>query len=55
MADKSNDIFKPKLGRVRNLGGARAKAYINQVLRQISAAGKSGFRTGNGLLQIVVK
>lgn len=48
MTDKSNDIFKPKIGRVRNLGGARAKTYINRVLRQISAAGKSGFRTGNG-------
>ncbi|MEE9454645.1 MAG: DUF3363 domain-containing protein [Paracoccaceae bacterium] len=47
MIDKPNDIFNPKPGRVRNLGGARAKTYINRVLRQISAAGKSSFGTGN--------
>lgn len=46
MAEEPNDIFKPKLGRVRNLGGARAKGYVNRVLRVISAAGNGGFRAG---------
>lgn len=45
MANDSEDIFKPKLGRIRSLGGRRAKTYINQVLHQVSAAGKSGFGT----------
>ena len=46
MAEEPNDIFKPKLGRVRNLGGTRAKNYVNRVLRVISAAGNGGFRAG---------
>ncbi len=46
MADKDDDMFKPKLGRIRSLGGTRAKTYVNRVLRQISAAGKTGFGTG---------
>jgi len=46
MAEEPNDIFKPKLGRVRNLGGARAKTYVNRVLRVISTVGSGGFRTG---------
>ena len=46
MAEEPNDIFKPKLGRVRSLGGARAKTYMNRVLRVISAAGSGGFRAG---------
>lgn len=46
MADKDDDIFKPKLGRIRSLGGARAETYVNRVLHQISAAGKNGFGTG---------
>ena len=46
MADDTDDIFKPKLGRIRSLGGARTKGYLNRVLRQMSKAGKSGFGTG---------
>ena len=45
MADDRDDIFKPKLGRIRSLGGARSKSYLNRVLHQISAAGKTGFGT----------
>ncbi len=45
MADDTEDIFKPKLGRIRSLGGGRAKSYLNQVLHRISSAGKSGFGT----------
>ena len=45
MADDSEDIFKPKLGRIRSLGGKRTKTYLNRVLSQVSAAGKSGFGT----------
>ena len=43
MADGKDDIFKPKLGRIRSLGGARAKSYVAQVLHQVSAAGNTGF------------
>ncbi len=43
MADDSEDIFKPKLGRMRSLGGKRTKTYLNRVLHQVSAAGKTGF------------
>ena len=46
MAHDNDDIFKPKLGRIRSLGSARAKTYVKRVLDQISAAGKSGFGTG---------
>jgi len=46
MADDTDDIFKPKLGRIRSLGGARTKGYLNRVLHQVSKAGKSGFGTG---------
>ena len=45
MADDTEDIFKPKLGRIRSLGGGRAKSYLNRVLHQVSAAGKAGFGT----------
>ena len=45
MADDSEDIFKPKLGRIRGLGGKRTKTYLNRVLNQVSAAGKTGFGT----------
>ncbi|MDJ0897120.1 MAG: DUF3363 domain-containing protein, partial [Alphaproteobacteria bacterium] len=45
MADDTEDIFKPKLGRIRSVGGRRAKSYLNQVLHRISSAGKSGFGT----------
>ncbi|MDZ5696731.1 relaxase/mobilization nuclease and DUF3363 domain-containing protein [Chelativorans sp. M5D2P16] len=43
MARDDDDIFKPKLGRIRSRGGGRAKSYLNRVLRQISVAGKTGF------------
>ena len=43
MADDTEDIFKPKLGRIRSLGGKRTKTYLNRVLNQVSAAGKTGF------------
>jgi type IV secretory pathway VirD2 relaxase len=43
MADDMDDIFKPRLGRIRNQGGQRAKSYINRILHQASAAGQSGF------------
>lgn len=46
MADDTDDIFKPKLGRIRSLGGKRTKGYLNRVLRQVSKVGKSGFGTG---------
>ncbi len=46
MADDTDDIFKPKLGRIRSLGGKRTKGYLNRVLHQVSKAGKSGFGTG---------
>ena len=45
MADDTEDIFKPKLGRIRSLGGKRTKSYLNRVLNQVSAAGKTGFGT----------
>lgn len=47
MADDKDDIFKPKLGRIRSLGGARSKSYLNRVLHQISAAGNKGFGTAS--------
>lgn len=43
MADDSEDVFKPKRGRIRSGGGSRAKSYINRVLHQVSTAGNSGF------------
>ena len=45
MADDTEDIFRPKLGRIRSLGGKRTKSYLNRVLHQVSAAGKTGFGT----------
>ena len=48
MARNNDDIFKPKLGRIRSLGGARAKSHVNRVLQQISAAGKRGFGSSAG-------
>lgn len=47
MTDDKDDIFKPKLGRIRSRGGARAKTYLNRVLNRISAAGGKGFGTDN--------
>ncbi len=48
MADDTDDIFKPKLGRIRNRGGARAKTYLNRVLDNMSAAGSGGFGKPTG-------
>ncbi len=47
MTDDKDDIFKPKLGRIRSRGGARAKTYLNRVLNRISAAGGKGFGADN--------
>lgn len=47
MADEPNDVFKPKLGRVRNLGAARAKTFINRVLNEVSSLGTGGFKARN--------
>jgi len=47
MADELNDVFSPKQGRIRSLGSARAKSYINRVLHEISAIGKGSFKRGN--------
>ncbi|CAN0597377.1 unnamed protein product, partial [Laminaria digitata] len=46
MAKDSDDIFKPKLGRIRSQGGKPVKTYVNRVLHQLSAAGKGGFGVG---------
>ena len=46
MANDADDIFKPKLGRIRSLGSVRTRSYLNQVLHRISAEGKSGFGMG---------
>jgi len=48
MARNNDDIFKPKLGRIRSLGGTRAKTYVNRVLHQISAAGRKRFGSSAG-------
>jgi len=51
MADDRDDIFKPKLGHMRSLGGVRTKSYLIRVLRQVSFAGKSGFGTAPASLR----
>ncbi|MDA4848889.1 conjugal transfer protein TraI, partial [Hoeflea sp. E7-10] len=43
MTRNDDDIFKPKLGRMRSRGNAKAKNYINRVLQRISVAGETGF------------
>jgi len=43
MTNNDDDSFKPKLGRIRSRGNAKAKSYLNRVLHQMSAAGESGF------------
>lgn len=43
MTRDNDDIFKPKLGRIRNRGGGKAKSYLNRVLHQVSSAGASSF------------
>ncbi|WP_286828303.1 MULTISPECIES: DUF3363 domain-containing protein [Kordiimonas] len=37
MGDKGR--FRPKLGRIRSAGGARAKSYLSRVLRAVAGAG----------------
>lgn len=51
MAHDKDDIFRPKLGRIRSRGGARAKTYINRVLNRISASGGKGFGAGDASRQ----
>jgi len=46
MADDRSDNFRPKLGRIRSRGSARAKSYLGRVLRQVSLAGKRGIGAG---------
>ncbi len=62
MADHRDDNFRPRLGRIRSLGGKRTKSYLNHVLHEVSAAGArqaglganpapppfSGYRIGRG-------
>ncbi len=43
MTHNDDNSFKPRLGRIRSRGNAKAKSYRNRVLHQISAAGESGF------------
>jgi type IV secretory pathway VirD2 relaxase len=43
MTRNDDDIFKPKLGRMRSLGNAKAKSYLNRVLHHVSSASASGF------------
>lgn len=43
MTNNDDDSFKPKLGRIRSRGNAKAKSYVNRVLHQMSARGESGF------------
>lgn len=43
MAKDDDELFKPKLGRIRSQGGKRAKSYVNRVLHQLSSTGQSGF------------
>lgn len=45
MVKDKDELFKPKLGRIRSQGGKRAKTYVNRVLQQLSLAGQSGFGT----------
>lgn len=46
MADRPDDRFTPKPGRIRGISGQRTKSYLNRVLNKISAAGQVGFGTG---------
>ncbi len=39
MADDTEDIFKPKLGRIRSLGDGRTKSCIGRVMHQVSMSG----------------
>ena len=43
MTKDDDNIFKPKLGRMRSRGNAKAKSYLNRVLHQVSSASASGF------------
>ncbi len=41
-----DDTFRPKLGKIRSLGGKRAKSYVNRVVRAVSFAGGRGNKKG---------
>ena len=42
MSDDREDSFKPKLGRIRSLGGKRSQSYVNRVLHRLAAFGNKG-------------
>lgn len=42
MARNDDDIFKPKLGRIRSAGGKRSRNYVDTVLHRLSAFGNKG-------------
>ncbi len=42
MTDDTDDLFRPGLGRIRSLGGKRAKSYVSRVLHHMSASGARG-------------
>jgi type IV secretory pathway VirD2 relaxase len=57
MTDDGEDRFRPKIGRIRSLGGKRAKTFLSRLAREVSRAGGSprlsfgfqgGLRTGRG-------
>jgi type IV secretory pathway VirD2 relaxase len=41
-----DDTFRPKLGKIRSLGGKRAKSYVNRIVRAVSFAGGRGNKKG---------
>lgn len=43
MTKDDDNIFKPKLGRMRSRGNAKARSYLNRVLHQVSSASANGF------------
>ncbi|AQQ05401.1 hypothetical protein B0E33_18995 [Roseibium algicola] len=42
MSRDKDDVFRPKPGRIRSLGGTKSKSYLNRVLHQMSAERASG-------------
>jgi type IV secretory pathway VirD2 relaxase len=41
MTDEGEDRFRPKIGRIRSLGGKRAKTFLSRLAREVSRAGGS--------------
>jgi type IV secretory pathway VirD2 relaxase len=41
MTDDGEDRFRPKIGRIRSLGGRRAKTFLSRLAREVSRAGGS--------------